>query len=249
MKSGRPLRWTVLAVLILSCRSVPPAPQRSVPSVPPARRVVLLSLDGAGAGVLHQLYREGALPAGGFARFFQDGEVADRLIPVEPALTSTNHISLATGYAADRTGIVGNNFHVAGTPWLDTVSGFAAPIGTETLWEAARPQGKRGGGPTRPGAGGKASGPASSPGRERTTRARAAGATGGWSTSMIRTASRLWRRWSAAPGSRPPRPGGPGSSRAARPFRRPWSRWARGPERRASISGRWTARPTARPTT
>ena len=114
--------------------------------------MVLLSLDGAGTEVLHQLYREGALPAGGFARFFQDGEVADRLIPVDPALTATNHISLATGYAAGRTGIVGNNFHVAGTPWLDTVSGFAAPIGTETLWEAARRQGKRVGVLTWPGA-------------------------------------------------------------------------------------------------
>jgi predicted AlkP superfamily pyrophosphatase or phosphodiesterase len=152
MKSGRPLRWTVLAVLILSCRSAPPASQRSAPAVPPARRVVLLSLDGAGTIALHQLYREGALAAGGFARFFQDGEVADRLIPVDPALTATNHISLATGYAAGRTGIVGNNFHVAGTPWLDTVSGFAAPIGTETLWEAARRQGKRVGVLTWPGA-------------------------------------------------------------------------------------------------
>src|SRR6185295_7814631 len=60
--------------------------------------------------------------------------------------------SLATGYAPDRTGIVGNNFHVAGTPLLDTVSGFAAPIGTETLWEAVRRQGRRVGIITWPGA-------------------------------------------------------------------------------------------------
>src|SRR6185295_9994120 len=143
MKSGQPLRWCVLAVLALSCRSVPLVPPRSATPAAPARRVVLLSLDGASTDVLHQLYREGALSMGGFVRFFQEGEVADRLIPVHPALTATNHISLATGYAPDRTGIVGNNFHVAGTPLLDTVSGFAAPIGTETLWEAVRRQGRR----------------------------------------------------------------------------------------------------------
>jgi predicted AlkP superfamily pyrophosphatase or phosphodiesterase len=111
-----------------------------------------LSLDGASTDVLHQLYQEGALTAGGFARFFQQGQVADRLVPVNPALTATNHVSLAAGYAADRTGIVGNSFHVAGTPLLDTVSGFAAPIATETLWEAARRQGKRVGVVTWPGA-------------------------------------------------------------------------------------------------
>jgi predicted AlkP superfamily pyrophosphatase or phosphodiesterase len=152
MSSRRLLSWTLLATLAPSCRSAPPAPPRTAPPAAPARRVVLLSLDGAGADVLHQLYQEGALSAGGFARFFKEGQVADRLVPVNPALTTTNHISLATGYAADRTGIVGNNFHVAGTPFLDTVSGFSAPIGTETLWEAARRQGKRAGVVAWPGA-------------------------------------------------------------------------------------------------
>jgi predicted AlkP superfamily pyrophosphatase or phosphodiesterase len=143
MSLRRPLFWTILALCGLACRSVPPAPRRAAPAAAPACRVVLLSLDGAGADELHRLYREGALSAGGFARFFQEGQVADRLVPVNPALTATNHVSLVTGYAADRTGIVGNTFHLAGTPFLDTVSGFAAPIGTETLWEAARRQGKR----------------------------------------------------------------------------------------------------------
>jgi predicted AlkP superfamily pyrophosphatase or phosphodiesterase len=104
---------------------------------------VLLSLDGADADTLHRLYEEGALTAGGFARFFREGQVADRLVPVDPTLTSTNHISLATGYTAERTGIVSNLFHPAGSPFLELVSGFAAEIGTETLWEAARRQGRR----------------------------------------------------------------------------------------------------------
>src|SRR6185369_6291422 len=64
-------------------------------------------------------------------------------VPVNPTLTAPNHISLATGYAAGLTGIVSNRFHPPTAPWGAVVSGFAAPIGTETLWEAARRQGKR----------------------------------------------------------------------------------------------------------
>jgi len=149
--------WIVPAALILltGCRSAPPpAAPATDPTTPeaPRRRVVLLSLDGAGSDELHRLYKEGSLSAGGFARFFQEGQVADRLVPVNPSLTAVNHISLATGYAPSRTGIVGNNFHPSGAPFLETVSGFAAPIATETLWEAAQRQGKRVGVTTWPGA-------------------------------------------------------------------------------------------------
>ncbi len=73
-------------------------------------------------------------------------------MPVNPTLTAPNHISLATGYPPEQTGIVGNNFHRPNTPFLETVSGFAAPIETETLWEAARRQGKQVGAVNWPGA-------------------------------------------------------------------------------------------------
>jgi predicted AlkP superfamily pyrophosphatase or phosphodiesterase len=155
MTSGRRLAWAVLlGVLVLSCHgaAAPPADSNAPLPFAPPRRVLLLSLDGAGAGTLHRLYREGKLTAGGFARFFREGQVADRLIPVDPALTSPNHISLATGYPPRRTGIVSNLFHPAGSPFPETVSGFAAPIATETLWEAARRQGKRVGINSWPGA-------------------------------------------------------------------------------------------------
>lgn len=148
----RPLRLllSVLLLPVLSCRTAaPPAEGRPLTRAP---RVIVLSLDGAAAETLHRLWREGALTEGGFRQFFEEGQVADKLVPVSPSLTAVNHISLATGFAPEATGIVGNRYHPAGTPFLDAVSGFDAPIGTEALWEAARRQGKRVGIVTWPGA-------------------------------------------------------------------------------------------------
>ena len=115
-------------------------------------RVILISLDGAGSRTLQALHEQGALGKGGFERFFRDGQVADGLVPVDPTLTSTNHVSLATGYPPAATGIVGNQFHPGGEPASARANGFEAAIGTETLWEAARRQGKRAGILTWPGA-------------------------------------------------------------------------------------------------
>lgn len=155
-----PLRLRLLPVLLLSllsCRTAAPPPDER--PAQPVRRVIVLSLDGAAAETLHRLWRESALPHGGFRQFFEDGQVADRLVPVTPTLTAVNHISLATGFAPEGTGIVSNRFHPDDPQegsFLDTVSGFDAPIGTETLWEAARRQGRRVGIVTWPGADGKA---------------------------------------------------------------------------------------------
>ncbi len=118
-------------------------------------RVILLSLDGAGSETLHDLHRRGLLQAEGFERFFREGEVAAALVPADPTLTSVNHVSLATGFPPAATGIVANLFHAAGAPATERANGFAAPIGTETLWEAARRQKRRVGVLTWPGADGK----------------------------------------------------------------------------------------------
>jgi predicted AlkP superfamily pyrophosphatase or phosphodiesterase len=146
----------LLAVLLLSaalaCRSgVPPADTASVAAAP-SRRVILISLDGAGNRTLQDLHRQGLLNKGGFERFFREGEVADALIPVDLTLTATNHISLATGFPPAATGIVGNEFYPEGSLSAETVSAFDAPIGAETLWEAARRQGRQVGVLTWPGA-------------------------------------------------------------------------------------------------
>jgi len=148
----RTLRLGFLVLLLaLPCVLVAAAPPAPAAAEKP-RKVILLSLDGAGAEMLHQLHKEGALSAGGFESFFRDGQVADRMLPVNPTITAVNHISLATGYPPAQTGIVSNRFHPPGAPFLDTVSGFSAPIETETLWEAAQRQGKRVGVVTWPGA-------------------------------------------------------------------------------------------------
>src|ERR1700688_2985392 len=108
-----------------------------------ARRLLMVSLDGAGVAELQQLWRDDLLDEGGFARFFREGEVASALVPVDPTLAAPNHASLATGAAPDHTGIVGNHFHPAGAPDFAAASGLGFPIGAETLWEAARRQRKK----------------------------------------------------------------------------------------------------------
>lgn len=122
-----------LLLISVSCATSDPAAER--------RRVLMLSLDGADPATLHRLHREGKLKAGGFERFFRQGQVAEALVPVNPTITAPNHISLVTGYPAGMTGIVGNSVRLPGMPLSQKVSGFAAEIHTETLWEAARRQG------------------------------------------------------------------------------------------------------------
>ena len=73
--------------------------------------MILVSLDGASAETLQQLHKEGALTAGGFERFYSEGQVAERMVPVNPTITAVNHISLVTGYPPAQTGIVSNRFH------------------------------------------------------------------------------------------------------------------------------------------
>lgn len=150
------LRSRLLALLLAAglsgCSGAPPAQPAAASAANAAktqpRRVILIVIDGGSAGTLHELHRQGVLDQGGFERFFRDGEVADALIPVLPSLSSTNHATLATGFPPAATGIVGNRYRGAGARMEN---GFDALIGTETLWEAARRQGRRVGVPAWPG--------------------------------------------------------------------------------------------------
>ena len=125
----------MVAALAAACATVP---RQDGP-----RRAIVLSLDGASADELWRLHEEGAFGPDGFERLLREGEAARRMVPVNPTLTAVNHISLATGATAARTGVVSNSFHVPGEAISKRADGFAAPVEAEFLWQAARRQGKR----------------------------------------------------------------------------------------------------------
>ncbi len=119
------------------------------------RRVVMISYDGVGADLAWGWIDDGWLSEpDGIMAMVHHGMAARRVRMVDPTLTAVNHISLITGALPQVTGIVSNRFHLPGTPITASVSGFAAPIHAETLWQAARRQGKRVGVLTWPGADG-----------------------------------------------------------------------------------------------
>lgn len=134
-------RLLLLTVLALSCapapqpRTAPPAPRLSATGT--AQRVVLLSFDGLGADALA---RQASLPA--FERLAREGARA-RVIGVDPTLTGPSHVSILTGADPQRTGIVANRFHLAGTPPGKVTRAMDVDADVETIVEAARRQGKR----------------------------------------------------------------------------------------------------------
>jgi hypothetical protein len=115
----------------------------------------MISFDAvSGARLARLMAREGALPAGGYRRLAERGFSAERSLPPTPSLTAVTHVTLATGALPEQTGIVSNTMLDRMKPFLRTISGFDAPIRAETLWEAARRQGRRVGSMLYPGADG-----------------------------------------------------------------------------------------------
>lgn len=107
-------------------------------------RTILISFDGAQPEVIEKLLRSEKLPGHGvFAKLIREGTTAERMTSVLPTLTATNHISIATGAYPERTNIPMNSFHLTDAALTATTSGFFAPIDAETLWEAAKRQGKK----------------------------------------------------------------------------------------------------------
>jgi len=107
-------------------------------------RTILISFDGAQPEVIEKLLEQRKLHRnGGFAELIAKGTRARGMISVLPTLTATNHITIATGAYPERTNIPMNTFHLTDTALTATTSGFSTPIDAETLWEAARRQGKK----------------------------------------------------------------------------------------------------------
>jgi predicted AlkP superfamily phosphohydrolase/phosphomutase len=110
----------------------------------PARRVVLVSLDGAADWLVDDFLARGVLPPdGALAQMSRTGIRAEAMTPVDPSVTSPSHVAMFTGAYPERTGVVSNTFLPRGNPITKSVSGFSAPIHAETLWQTARRQGKR----------------------------------------------------------------------------------------------------------
>lgn len=116
---------------------------------------MLISFDGVAGERLDRLMDDPAkLPAGGFRRLAERGFHAVRSLPPTPSLTAVSHVTHVTGALPEKTGIVSNVLRDFTKPFPATISGFFAPIRAETLWEAARRQGKRVGVMLYPGADG-----------------------------------------------------------------------------------------------
>jgi predicted AlkP superfamily phosphohydrolase/phosphomutase len=107
------------------------------------RRVLMVSFDGMGGLDLSRRMERGELSPDGFAKARRLGFSAERLVVVTPSLTAVSHASLSTGALPAASGIVGNWFHEAGTPFGARSSGFDVPSRVPTLWEEAARQGKR----------------------------------------------------------------------------------------------------------
>jgi len=122
----------------------------------PRRRAVLVSFDAVAGERLARLMEDPSkLSAGGYRRIAERGLFARGSVPPTPSLTAVSHITHVTGALPQVTGIVSNWMLDPAGPFGATLSGFDAPIRAETLWEAARRQGKRVGVILYPGADGK----------------------------------------------------------------------------------------------
>lgn len=115
-----------------------PKPAREKP------RVVLVFLDGAADWLVDDYLARGVLPAdGALAGMARTGVRAEAMIPPDASVTAPAHYTMLTGAWPEQHGIVNNTFHTAGDPISRSTDGFEAPIRAETLWQAARRQGKR----------------------------------------------------------------------------------------------------------
>jgi predicted AlkP superfamily pyrophosphatase or phosphodiesterase len=131
------------------------APRAAVPPPPTGGRAVLISFDGmSGERLERMLGNSSKLPLGAFRRLAERGFHAVRSHPPTPSLTAVSHIVHVTGALPQVTGIVSNSMLDRMKPFGSTISGFDAPIRAETLWEAARRQGRRVGVMLYPGADG-----------------------------------------------------------------------------------------------
>jgi predicted AlkP superfamily pyrophosphatase or phosphodiesterase len=133
--------------------------------------VILISLDGATPGLIQDYLAKGVLsPNKGLGLLKKHGVVAERNVTCNPSLTAACHVSIGTGSSAVNNDVVANTFHLVASPFKQSISGFAAPIGgysigttgavpatqptAQPIWIALRQHGKKVVAATFPGADG-----------------------------------------------------------------------------------------------
>lgn len=111
----------------------------------PKNKVVLISVDGAPDYLIDNFLKNGVLPPNGaFAKMKQYGAYAKTVLPVNVASTGPSHISIFTGASPGKTSIVGNSFRSTDQSWNSpNKNAFEHPILAETIFQAAKRQGKR----------------------------------------------------------------------------------------------------------
>ncbi len=112
---------------------------------PAARRVVLVSLDGAADWMVDRWLEQGKAPA--FAQLAKDGASADAAISTLPTLTGVAHASMWTGAPPAVTGVSGNAVLLAPPgdhAITEVASGFeSTPRHAEPIWETVARAGRR----------------------------------------------------------------------------------------------------------
>jgi predicted AlkP superfamily phosphohydrolase/phosphomutase len=105
---------------------------------------VVVFVDGAADWLVDAYLEEGVLPAdGAFAEMSRTGARAEYMTPPESSLTAPSSHTMVTGTWPDRHSITGNTLHLRGEPISRSMRGFDVRVEAETLWEAARRQGKK----------------------------------------------------------------------------------------------------------
>lgn len=107
-------------------------------------KVVLISVDGAPDYLVDKFLKNGVLPPNGaFAKMKKFGAYAKTVLPVNVASTGPSHISIFTGASPGKTSIVGNSFRSNDQSWSSpNKNAFEQPILAETIFQAAKRQGK-----------------------------------------------------------------------------------------------------------
>ncbi|MDR9896367.1 alkaline phosphatase family protein [Aetokthonos hydrillicola Thurmond2011] len=135
----------------------------------PHPKVILISLDGGTQYLANQYLSNNVLSADrGLGLLKSKGIVAQQNITCTPSLTAACHIAIGTGSTTARTDINTNTFKLVASPFNQTISGFAAPIGgysvsgpsespeptAEPIWLSLQANGKKVVAATFPGADG-----------------------------------------------------------------------------------------------